>query len=314
MKDLADQIFLRAACAKIKRAAVFYQGNYKSPFSSRFKETKSLLFLTDSRRSRISYQYKWFKLVSKDTHTGETRFSYINGFMTIFSWVEKNNNSETNKNELNCIISIKFIFGNFKDLVEIYSTHFWLDISQNNARFSWVRFSNFTPWIFWFFCMNKLWNFASRFFHVLGKIFDFVLAKKGNFCGRKFEISNPSVEHFDMNIQNPSVVQCTILISNLLTGKFEIWNSNLSVGKIDVNISNPEVGKFEMKSQILKYENSRWTSQILRRKIGDGHLKSLGREFEMSSMSRKIWDEHPKSLSRKIWYEHRKSLSRRIWD
>ena len=181
MKDLADQIFLRAACAKIKRAAVFYQGNYKSPFSSRFKETKSLLFLTDSRRSRISYQYKWFKLVSRDTHTGETRFSYINGFMTIFSWVEKNNNSETNKNELNWIFSIKFIFGNFKDLVEIYSMHFWLDISQKNARFSWVRFSNFTSWIFWNFCMNKLWNFASRFFHVLGKIFDFVLAKKRKF-------------------------------------------------------------------------------------------------------------------------------------
>ena len=39
--------------------------------------------------------------------------------------------------------------------------------------------------------------------------------EKGNFCGGKFEISNPSVEHFDMNIQNPSVVQCTILISNL---------------------------------------------------------------------------------------------------
>ena len=68
---------------------------------------------------------------------------------------------------------------------------------------------------FWNFCMNKIWNFASRFFHVLGKIFDFVLAKKRNFCGRKFEISNPSVENFDMNIQNPSVVQCTILISNL---------------------------------------------------------------------------------------------------
>ena len=52
-------------------------------------------------------------------------------------------------------------------------------------------------------------------FHVLGKIFDFVLAKKRHFCGSKFEISNPSVENFDMNIQNPSVVQCTILISTL---------------------------------------------------------------------------------------------------
>ena len=49
MKDLADQRFLRAACAKIKGAAVFFQGNYKSPFSSRFKETKSLLFLTDAK-------------------------------------------------------------------------------------------------------------------------------------------------------------------------------------------------------------------------------------------------------------------------
>ena len=29
--------------------------------------------------------------------------------------------------------------------------------------------------------MNKIWNFASRFFHVLGKIFDFVLAKKKKF-------------------------------------------------------------------------------------------------------------------------------------
>ena len=51
MKDLADQIFLRAACTKVKRAAMFFQGDYNSR-----RLQVSSFFLTDSRRSRISYQ------------------------------------------------------------------------------------------------------------------------------------------------------------------------------------------------------------------------------------------------------------------
>ena len=220
--------------------------------------------------------------------------------------------------------SIKFIYGNFKDLVEIYSTHFWLDISQKKARFSWVRFSNFTFWIFWNFCMNKIWNFASRFFHVLGKIFDFVLAKKRHFCGRKFEISNPSVENFDMNIQNLSVVQCTILISTLYTGQFEIWISNLSVEKFHMNISNPLVENFEMnitKPSVVKCAiliSNPWVGKneglmSVRKKAIENHILQWENwTWKFQILSRKIWDEHLKSFSRKIWDEHLKSLSRKF--
>ena len=92
---------------------------------------------------------------------------------------------------------------------------------------------------FWNFCMNKIWNFASRFFHVLGKAFDFVLAKKQKFCGRKIEISSPLVENFDCamskilqwyNIRSWS----QIFRQENLRSEFK----NLSAGKRDMNISN----------------------------------------------------------------------------
>ena len=61
--------------------------------------------------------------------------------------------------------------------------------------------------IFNFFFLNFLHEedlkLCFPIFSCFGKIIHFVLAKKRNFCGMKFEISNPSVENFDMDIQNP---------------------------------------------------------------------------------------------------------------
>ena len=51
MKDLADQIFLRAACTKVKRAAMFFSRRFQISF-----------FLPDSRRLKVSsffsYRFK----------------------------------------------------------------------------------------------------------------------------------------------------------------------------------------------------------------------------------------------------------------
>ena len=92
----------------------------------------------------------------------------------------------------------------------------------------------------------------------------------------KFEISNPSVENFDMDIQNP--FSGTMYDLDLKSWNRKIWDLNFKSfrrkiwdehlkslsRKFEMKSSNPWLGKFGMNISNPKKETLRWTSQTLK--------------------------------------------------